>query len=107
MLVLGFLFSVMTYYVYSQLGAAMPRAGGDYLYESRTLHPLVGFTVPWACQLLFWLAFPASGAYVVTTFGLVPIFQAFGATGVENWLLTETGTFIVSAVSTCSPAFNV
>src|ERR1700709_1229880 len=27
MLVLGFLFSVMTYYVYSQLGAAMPRAG--------------------------------------------------------------------------------
>jgi amino acid transporter len=47
---------------------------------------------------VFWLAFPASGAFVVTTFGLVPIFHAFGATGVESWLLTETGTFIVSAV---------
>jgi APA family basic amino acid/polyamine antiporter len=98
MLVFTLLLGVVVYFVYAALGSAMPRAGGDYLYESRTLHPLVGFTVPWACQLLFWLAFPASGAYVVTTFGLVPIFQAFGATGVESWLLTETGTFIVSGV---------
>src|SRR5215469_17616202 len=81
MLILTLLYGVVVYFVYAALGSAMPRAGGDYLYESRTLHPIVGFTVPWACQLLFWLAFPASGAYVVTTFGLVPIFQAFGATG--------------------------
>jgi APA family basic amino acid/polyamine antiporter len=98
MLVFTLLLGVVVYFVYAALGSAMPRAGGDYLYESRTLHPVVGFTVPWACQLLFWLAFPASGAYVVTTFGLVPIFQAFGATGAVNWLLTETGTFVVSAV---------
>ncbi len=98
MLVFTLLLGVVVYFVYAALGSAMPRAGGDYLYESRTLHPLVGFTIPWACQLLFWLAFPASGAYVVTTFGLVPIFHAFGATGIESWLLTETGTFIVSAV---------
>ena len=63
----------VVYFVYAGLGSAMPRAGGDYLYESRSLHPVVGFTVPWACQLLFWLAFPAAGAFVVTTFGLVPI----------------------------------
>src|SRR5215207_4499967 len=37
MLILGFLFSLLVYYVYAQLGAAMPRAGGDYLYESRAL----------------------------------------------------------------------
>ena len=98
MLVFTLLLGVVVYFVYAALGSAMPRAGGDYLYESRTLNPLVGFTIPWACQLLFWLAFPASGAYVVTTFGLVPIFHAFGATGIESWLLTETGTFIVSAV---------
>ena len=98
MLVFTLLLGVVVYFVYAALGSAMPRAGGDYLYQSRTIHPLVGFTVPWACQLVFWLAFPASGAYVVTTFGLVPIFHAFGATGVESWLLTETGTFIVSAV---------
>ena len=59
MLVATLLLGVVVYFVYAALGSAMPRAGGDYLYESRTLHPLVGFTVPWACQLLFWLAFPA------------------------------------------------
>ncbi|MDQ6815835.1 MAG: APC family permease [Actinomycetota bacterium] len=98
MLVFTLLLGVFVYFVYAALGSAMPRAGGDYLYESRTLHPLIGFTVPWACQLVFWLAFPASGAYVVTTFGLVPIFHAFGASGIEAWLLTKTGTFVVSAV---------
>jgi amino acid transporter len=97
MLVFTLLLGVIVYFVYAALGSAMPRAGGDYLYESRTIHPVVGFTVPWACQLVFWLAFPASGAYVVTTFGLVPIFHAFGANGIETWLLTKTGTFVVSA----------
>ena len=50
MLVLTLAFAVVVYFVYAALGSAMPRAGGDYLFQSRTLHPLVGFTVPWACQ---------------------------------------------------------
>ena len=58
MLVFTLLYGVVIYFVYAALGSAMPRAGGDYLYETRSLHPLVGFTVPWACQLLFWLTFP-------------------------------------------------
>jgi amino acid transporter len=98
MLVLTLLLGVIVYFVYAALGSAMPRAGGDYLYESRSLNPLVGFTVPWACQLIFWLAFPAAGAFVVTTFGLIPIFQAIGASSVATWLLTKTGTFVVSAI---------
>jgi amino acid transporter len=98
MLVFTLLLGVVVYFVYAALGSAMPRAGGDYLYESRSLNPLVGFTVPWACQLIFWLAFPAAGAFVVTTFGLIPIFQTVGADSVATWLLTSTGTFVVSAV---------
>src|SRR6266849_1861780 len=65
MLVFTLLYGVVIYFVYAALGSAMPRAGGDYLYESRSLHPAVGFTVPWACQLLFWLTFPPAGAYVL------------------------------------------
>ncbi len=98
MLVFTLLYGVIVYLVYAGLGSAMPRAGGDYLYESRSLHPAVGFTVPWACQLLFWLAFPAAGAFVVTSFGLEPIAQKAGWTGVESWLVGQNGTFIVSAV---------
>lgn len=98
MLVFTLLYGVVIYFVYAALGSAMPRAGGDYLYESRLLHPAVGFTVPWACQLLFWLAFPASGAFVVTSFGLVPIAQKAGWSGVESWLVGKNGTFVVSAI---------
>jgi amino acid transporter len=98
MLVLTLLFGVIVYFVYAALGSAMPRAGGDYLYETRTLHPLVGFTVPWACQLLFWLAFPSAGAFVVGTFGLLPIADALGWSRLSNWLVTENGTFVVAAV---------
>ena len=46
MLILGFLFSLLVYYVYAQLGSAMPRAGGDYLYESRALGPSVASSCP-------------------------------------------------------------
>ena len=97
MLIFGFLFSLLVYYVYAQLGAAMPRAGGDYLYESRSLGPSVGFVVPWACQVLFWLAFPSLGAYGVSTLGLVPIADTLGAHDVSEWLLTKDGIFAVAA----------
>ena len=98
MLILGFAFSLLVYYVYAQLGSAMPRAGGDYLYESRSLGPAIGFVTPWACQLLFWLAFPSLGAYGVTTLGLVPIADALGLSGVSSWLLTKDGIFVVAAI---------
>src|SRR5262249_20214242 len=98
MLLLTLLYGVVVYYVYAALGSAMPRAGGDYLYETRSLHPLVGFTVPWACQLLFWLTFPPAGAYVLSTFGLVPIAQAANAPGFVSWLISKNGVFVVSAV---------
>ena len=47
---------------------------------------------------MFWLAFPAAGAFVVTSFGFEPIAQKAGWTGVESWLFGKNGTFIVSAV---------
>ena len=96
MLLFTLLFAVVVYFVYAGLGSAMPRAGGDYLYESRSLHAVVGFTVPWACQLLFWLAFPTAGAFVVGTFGLAPIADAIGLDGVAAWLVTKWGTFTVA-----------
>jgi basic amino acid/polyamine antiporter, APA family len=97
MLIFTLLYGVAIYFVYAGVGSALPRAGGDYLYESRTLHPLVGFSVPWACQILFWLAFPTAGAFVVSSFGLVPIADAVGADGLVTWLVSKNGTFVVAA----------
>jgi amino acid transporter len=91
-----FLFALPVFWVYSTLGSAMPRAGGDYIYESRTLHPVVGFVIPWVTQILFQLALPAGGGFVVAQFGLAPIFDALGAHGVASWFTGQTGTFITS-----------
>ena len=93
-----FLFALPIFWVYATLGSAMPRAGGDYIYESRTLHPVVGFVIPWVTQILFQLALPAGGGLVVAQFGLSPIFAQLGAHGVATWFAGQTGTFITSVV---------
>jgi amino acid transporter len=93
-----FLFAVPVFWVYATLGSAMPRAGGDYIYESRTLIPLIGFVIPWVTQILFQLALPAGGGLVVAQFGLSPIFAELGAHGVANWFAGQTGTFVTSVV---------
>gem|GEM_PF-3214166 len=97
-ILLALAFGVLVYVTYAGVGSAMPRAGGDYLYETRTLHRVVGFLVPWTCQIVFWLMFPITGAYVVNTLGLSPLLSAIGLDGAASWCLTETGTFVITFV---------
>jgi APA family basic amino acid/polyamine antiporter len=47
--------------VYGELGAMMPRAGGEYVYLSRAFHPLVGFLSGWI-SLLVGFSAPIAGA---------------------------------------------
>jgi amino acid transporter len=91
LILLTIAFSVIVYFVYASLGSAMPRAGGDYVFETRTLNRVVGFAVPWGSNLCFWLVFVATGAYVANVYGLIPIFNAFGAESVGTWLGTPLG----------------
>ena len=93
-----FLFSVIVYFIYAALGSAMPRAGGDYVYETRTITRVVGFAIPWASNLCFWLVFPTTGAFVANTLGLIPICTAFGWTGLADWLGTALGMTVVVLV---------
>lgn len=91
-------FSMLVYFVYAALGSAMPRAGGDYVFETRTLNRVVGFAVPWGSNLIFWLVFVSTGAYVANTLGLIPIFNALGLESVASWLGTPAGGTIVVLV---------
>ena len=93
-----FVFSVIVYFIYAALGSAMPRAGGDYVYETRTIKRVVGFAIPWASNLCFWLVFPTTGAFVANTLGLIPICTAFGLTGLADWLGTALGMTVVVLV---------
>src|SRR5437764_8649656 len=48
--------------VYAELGAMMPRAGGEYVYLSRAFHPAVGFLSGWIGLLVGFAAPAAAGA---------------------------------------------
>ncbi len=48
--------------VYAELGAMMPRAGGEYVYLTRAFHPAVGFLSGWLALVVGFAAPAAAGA---------------------------------------------
>jgi len=74
-------------WVYSEFAAAMPRAGGDYVFVSRALHPFVGWLLSWSQGLwliFFWIGF---NAWFALTFAAPVAMTTLGAvTGHPGWV---------------------
>ena len=64
---LGGLLALCGATVYAELGAMMPRAGGEYFYLSRALHPMAGFLSGWVSLLV---GFSAPIALTSLAFGI-------------------------------------
>jgi amino acid transporter len=84
---LNLLIGVAVFGSYAMLGSAMPRSGGDYIFQSRLVHPAVGFTATFA-GLAFWQFFFAFfAANTIVSACLVPMFSGLGAiTGNHAWI---------------------
>lgn len=87
-------------FLYAMLTSLMPRTGGDYVFNSRSLHPSIGFAANFSYS--FWLAITI-GIYTtyIAAYGLGAWGRSMaGFTGSAGWLSfgdwfsTEAGLFI-------------
>ncbi|MFT3864675.1 MAG: amino acid permease [Solirubrobacterales bacterium] len=100
---------------YAGLGSAMPRAGGDYLFQSRSISPFVGFIVPLGWAAILWTVFFPISSSIITEDALIPALLALGNSfnsavpgEIAEWLLTEPGRIIFTlALGVCAWAVAV
>jgi APA family basic amino acid/polyamine antiporter len=95
---------IFTCAVYSLLSVAMPRSGGDYVFNSRITHPAIGFALNWNFVIweLFYLGW---GGGAVAFLGLSGLFATLGSvTGNPVWanyatfVSEPTGYFLIGTV---------
>src|SRR5256885_16067133 len=60
--------------VYAGLASAMPRTGGDYVFQSRTLKSWLGFAIVSTMIITFFLQWPGLGGRLLAVLGLSPRF---------------------------------
>src|SRR5919108_42001 len=92
-------------FLYAMLAQVMPRTGGDYVFNSRALHPAIGFAAN--VSYCFWLAV-VYGVYTtyIAAYGIGAFSRMMaGYTGSSGWLSfgdwfsTEWGLFITGSAA--------
>ena len=92
--------------VYAGLASAMPRTGGDYVFQSRTLRPWIGFAYVSTMIITFFMLWQALGGWLVSVLGIYPLLTGLGVM-MNNptliawgaWYLSGWGPAIVTMVA--------
>lgn len=89
-------------WVYAKLAAVYPRAGGDYVYVSRVLHPALGFTSNLSYCIWGTFYIGVSGIFL-GVYGVAPLLRVIGAysgnagiADVGNWFAEPLGSFLMA-----------
>jgi APA family basic amino acid/polyamine antiporter len=94
MIVVGF-GAALTYTLWT---IGMPRSGGDYIWFSRTVHPLYGFVINWFLTFVFLNWFGMNCA-TVGPFFLGSVFVSLGMTDAAAAVSGFTGAIIIGTIA--------
>jgi APA family basic amino acid/polyamine antiporter len=90
--------------LYAKLSAVMPRSGGDYVYNSRIVHPGFGFAANLGitCAVVFLLG---TGGTYTASYGIGPLLRVTGyywssqgLVNAGNWCTSSLGMFVLGIV---------
>jgi amino acid transporter len=105
-ILLAMLIEIPIAYVYVWLSTALPRSGGDYVFQSRVFGGGVAFTVVFSGFVIWILQWVALSGWLVSYLGFAPLFLGLGATmgnaslsGLGVWFTTSTGIVVVSILN--------
>jgi len=91
---LGMVLCLFNGLTYGLMAAAMPRSGGEFVWLSYTIHPLVGFATNWGLVIVFCFAY---GMYAGMTanFGFAATFASLGTIMNLPWMVS-LGTLVAT-----------
>ncbi len=103
---LGGLFALFGALAYGEIGAAIPRAGGEYAFLSRLFHPILGFLSGWVSFFVGFSAPIAASAigfseYITRAFpGLLSVFPGGAGPGVGKKTLAVLAIAVFTFIHT-------
>src|SRR5437867_917386 len=99
----AFLFELPIALAYVWLATALPRSGGDYVFQSRVFGGGFGFTVVFAFFVVWILQWVALSGWLMAALGIAPTFLGLGVTTnihafttIGTWAATSNGIIIIS-----------
>jgi len=105
-IILAMVFELPIAFVYVWLSTALPRSGGDYVFQSRVFGGGVAFTVVMSGFVIWILQWVALSGWLVSYLGFAPLFLGLGATMANAtlsswgvWFTTSTGIIVVSILN--------
>ncbi len=105
-ILLAMLVEIPIAYVYVWLSTALPRSGGDYVFQSRVFGGGTAFTVVMSGFVIWILQWVALSGWLVSYLGFAPLFLGLGATmgnaslsTLGVWFTTGPGIIVVSILN--------
>ena len=105
-ILLAMLIEIPIAFAYVWLSTALPRSGGDYVFQSRVFGGGIAFTVVMSGFVIWILQWVALSGWLLSYLGFAPLFLGLGATlgnaslsTLGVWFTTSTGIIVVSILN--------